>query len=310
MIKRTLISVGVACFLTLVLVAPEARGDTPVSLTDGWLTTSDGVRLHYLLGGSGSTIVFIPGWTMPGDIWEEQLRYFSRTHRVVALDPRSQGRSDSAVEGNFVDRRAQDIQELLSHLGAEQVVLVGWSLAVAELLQLIERFGTSQVSGLVLVDGAIWVTPDSEYSSFIDSILVGLLRDRRELTARFVRDMYRSQQPQEYLDRITRSALATPTSAAYTLLSDAYATGRRDWRAALERVDRPLLYIAAPHFKGVIDTVRTLVPRSQVEVFEEAGHALFVDEAERFNRVLAAFLQRLPTTPMEPKRATFGCSAP
>ena len=76
---------------------------------------------------------------MPAEIWEPQLRYFSRTHKVVALDPRSQGRSDKPLEGNFVERRAQDIQELLSHLGPEPAVLVGWSLAVIELLQLIDR---------------------------------------------------------------------------------------------------------------------------------------------------------------------------
>jgi microsomal epoxide hydrolase len=302
MIKRTLISLSAACLLTLVFAAPEARAATTVSLNDGWLTTSDGVRLHYLVGGSGSTVVFIPGWTMPGDIWEAQLGYFGRTHRVVALDPRSQGRSDSAAEGNFVDRRAQDIHELVSHLGTGQAVLIGWSLAVAELLQLVERFGTAQVSGLVLVDGAIWVTPNSEYSSFIDATLVSLLRDRKEMTARFVREMYRSPQPPEYLERITRSALATPTSAAYTLLSDAYASGRRDWRTALDRVDCPLLYVAAPHFKGVVDTVRARVPQSQIEVFENAGHALFVDEAEHFNRVLEVFLQALSETATEQTR--------
>lgn len=33
-------------------------------------TTSDGVELHYLEGGSGPPLVFVPGWTMPAWIWE------------------------------------------------------------------------------------------------------------------------------------------------------------------------------------------------------------------------------------------------
>src|SRR5207253_9838612 len=112
----------------LLITIPQAGAQTPTlaGLTDNWFVTSDSVRLHYLSGGSGPTIVFVPGWTMPAEIWEPQLRYFVRSHRVIALDPRSQGASDRVSEGNFVDRRAQDVHELLRHLGAQPVVLVGW----------------------------------------------------------------------------------------------------------------------------------------------------------------------------------------
>ena len=41
-----------------------------------YFQTSDDVTLHYLEAGSGPTIVFVPGWTMPAEIWEHQLRYF------------------------------------------------------------------------------------------------------------------------------------------------------------------------------------------------------------------------------------------
>jgi pimeloyl-ACP methyl ester carboxylesterase len=45
--------------------------------------TSDGVELRYLEAGSGPTLVFVPGWTMPAEIWEHQLRHFASTHRVL-----------------------------------------------------------------------------------------------------------------------------------------------------------------------------------------------------------------------------------
>jgi microsomal epoxide hydrolase len=41
------------------------------------------------------------------------------------------------------------------------------------------------------------------------------------------------------------------------------------------------------------DTVRARVPDAQVEIFEDAGHAIFIDEPGRFNRVLERFVQRL-----------------
>lgn len=35
-----------------------------------FFVTSDGVRLHYLEAGEGKALIFIPGWTMPAEIWE------------------------------------------------------------------------------------------------------------------------------------------------------------------------------------------------------------------------------------------------
>jgi pimeloyl-ACP methyl ester carboxylesterase len=70
----------------------------------GYFTTSNGVELHYLEAGSGPTIVFVPGFAFPAEVWEPQLTHFARNHRVVALDPRSQGRSGKPTEGLQLDR--------------------------------------------------------------------------------------------------------------------------------------------------------------------------------------------------------------
>jgi len=281
------------CFMLATAVHAGAQTPTLAGVADQWFVTSDSVRLHYLSAGTGPTIVFIPGWTMPADIWEPQLRYFARSHRVIALDPRSQGGSARVSDGNFVDRRAQDVHELVRHLGAQPVVLVGWSLGVVEVLQVVERFGTADVAGLVLVDGVIWVAPHSSFATLVDSMLARMLRDRRTFTAAFVHDMYRTRQDSHYLARVTRAALSTPTPTAYTLLASAYAVGRRDWRAALSRVDRPVLCVGTGFMRETADTVRARVLDAQVEIFEDAGHAIFIDEPGRFNRVLERFVQRL-----------------
>jgi len=39
----------------------------------GFVKTSDGVRSHYIEAGEGRAIVFIPGWRMPGWIWQKQI---------------------------------------------------------------------------------------------------------------------------------------------------------------------------------------------------------------------------------------------
>jgi microsomal epoxide hydrolase len=162
---------------------------------DGFFRTSDGVQLHYLDSGKGQTIIFVPGWTMPAEIWQSQIDHFSRTYRVIAFDPRSQGRSDRPTEGHYPDRRALDIKELISHLQAKDPVLVGWSLAVSELLMYVEQFGTSNVGGFVFVDGWIQGEPNPQFDAAMKGMLKSAQLDRKKFTDGFVRSMYRSKRP-------------------------------------------------------------------------------------------------------------------
>lgn len=284
----------VASLLSALAPAAHAQRRQPARpWVDRWFVTSDSVRLHYLSAGKGTgpTIIFVPGWTMPADIWEQQLRYFASIEPVVALDPRSQGASQRTADGDYTERRARDIHELIAHLKAQKVVLVGWSMGVPEVLECVEQFGTADIAGVVLVDNFVFVPPP--FATFMDTLLYHVLRDRPVFTAMFVKSMYRTPQDSAYLARITRASLSVPTTTAYTLLSSTFASGRRDWRAALDKLDRPLLFVGSAPMREMSDTVKNHVKDTQVEIFETAGHALFVDEAEHFNMVLENFVRKL-----------------
>jgi non-heme chloroperoxidase len=120
-------------------------------------TTSDGVELHYLEASSGPVLVFVPGFTAPAEIWDPQLRHFAADHRVIALDPRSQGRSEKVTEDHYLARRGRDIAELIAHLSAAPVVVVGWSSGVLELLTHVQESGPAALRAVVLVDMYIGV---------------------------------------------------------------------------------------------------------------------------------------------------------
>src|SRR3977135_980870 len=117
---RRFAAVQALSLMLVSLVTLHAQRAPARPWVDRWFITSDSVRLHYLSGGRGSgpAIVFVPGWTMPADIWEPQLRFFPARSRVTALDPRSQGASQGTSDGNYTDRRAQDIHELIAQIKA------------------------------------------------------------------------------------------------------------------------------------------------------------------------------------------------
>lgn len=261
----------------------------------GDFRTSDGVTLHYFEAGSGPLLVFVTGWTMPAWIWEHQIRHFSSSFRVVALDPRGQGASEKPAFGYHASRRALDIGELLHYLGGEPAIVVGWSLAVQEVLVLAQEQGTARLRAVVLVDHPLYIDP--ELSAAIAGDRVRSLQVEPEKWIRgFVDEIFLTPRPEGYLEKVTQAALLTPVNAAALMMANLHFVGPTDLRPAFDALDRPALCVFSSLDWSVkeAEEIRKSRPHVPVEVIDETSHALFVDQPEAFNRVLEAFLGSLP----------------
>ncbi len=254
------------------------------------LTLSDGVRLHITEQGPSAapTLVFVPGWTMPAWIFQPQIDAFSRVYHVVAMDPRGQGSSDKPAFGYDHIRRGQDIAELIAALGNRPVVLVGWSLGVLDSLAYVQQAGDGRLAGLVLIDNSVGEDPPPTPSALPTKRGPKLARD--EQMRRFVAGMFRSGPGPAYLAALTDAALQTPPDAAAQLSN--YPVPRTYWRDAVYAVRKPILYVVRPRFAAQASNLAARHPMAETALFEQAGHALFVDEPGRFNALLDGFLRR------------------
>ena len=260
---------------------------------DGFIKTSDGTRIHYIEAGEGTPIVFIPGWRMPGWIWQKQIENLSKKYRVIAVDPRSQGESDKTPYGSLPETRARDYKQLVDQLGLKQPILVGWSMGCGELLSSVEQFGEDNIRGLVLVDGLIPTMQNPEIVSVLSQWTVQLQRDRRKEADTFARAMFKKSQPEDYIQRVEHATLEVPTDTAVALLYDSLSV--TDFSNAFARINRPMLFAYEPALQPNADFLKqNLGDRVRLERFDEDGHALFVDNPVKFNRMVEDFIQSLP----------------
>jgi non-heme chloroperoxidase len=279
-----------AVILLCILAVPSVVAQPTKS---EFFKTSDGVRIHYLEAGSGRAIVFIPGWTMPAWIWQKQIDEFSKKYHVIAVDPRSQGESDKPPYGHLPETRSRDYEELVNHLGLKQPVLVGWSMACGELLKYVEQFGTDNVGGLVLVDGLIPEKPSPEMFAGLSGWMNQLQQDRQKQADGFVRTMFKKPQTEDYLKRVIDASMQVPADTAVTLIYNLIAI--KDLSGAFARMNRPMLFTYQPDTQPSADLLKSkLGDKVRLERFDGDGHALFVDDPEKFDRVLEAFVQSLP----------------
>ena len=277
-------------WMIALLMAGLAVMPAPSHAADVFFNTSDGVRLHMIVAGPAQapTIVFVPGWTMPAWIFQAQIDAFARSYHVVALDPRGQGDSEVAATGYDQTRRGQDIGDLIALLGNHPVLLVGWSLGVLDSLAYVHQYGDRALSGLVLIDNSIGEDPPPVPSR--GPVIRGPRLAREEQMRRFVRGMFRSSPGEDYLDRLTETALRTPPFASSLLLS--YPVPRSYWLDAVLSLQKPVLYVVRPRFAAQAGNLELHQPTAETALFESAGHALFVDEPGRFNGLMQSFIRR------------------
>jgi microsomal epoxide hydrolase len=269
---------------------------TAKTIQEGYFLTSDHVRLHYLEAGRGMALVFIPGWLLPAEIWTPQLEGLSQYYHVVALDPRSQGKSDITPLGDEPSRQAKDIQELLDHLQLSSVVLVGWSHGAFHVLSYMNQFGTDRLYAAVLVDSSLAAASSPPSSASQARFLDQLKNDRLKAVRGFVRGLFKTTPPADFFNQLTEAAARTPVDIALALMNNVFPG--ESWQPSLQTIRQvPLLYAVTPKFASQAAYLKNVDNVARVVIFEHSGHALFVDESKRFNDLMRDFLRQASLYP-------------
>ena len=88
----------------------------------------NGIKLYYEIHGTGRPLILLHGGLMSGETFGPVLPQLAEKHQVIAVDLQGHGRT--ADIDRPIDHRlmADDIAELIRHLGLEHVDLVGYSL--------------------------------------------------------------------------------------------------------------------------------------------------------------------------------------
>jgi microsomal epoxide hydrolase len=118
-----------------------------------------------------------------------------------------------------------------------------------------------------------------------------LQEGRDEMLEEFMRAIFAKPRPEPEIHALIQEAKRMRLEDSLALLS--YPFERTHWRQIARGFDKPMLYIVTPQFAAQAANLQKSRPETQVEVFSGAGHALFVDEPEKFNALIAAFAKTL-----------------
>jgi non-heme chloroperoxidase len=156
-----------AAILAIVAIAQAAAATSPLPPKSDFVTVN-GIKLHYLdWGGSGDTILFLPGFNDTAHVYDNFAPRFTDHFHAIGVTRRGVGESDKPKNGYDTSTRVEDIRQFLDALGIGRVILVGHSMAGDELTLFASRYPQRTLK-LVYYDAAFDRTPEGWIAGLSD----------------------------------------------------------------------------------------------------------------------------------------------
>ena len=162
-----------------------------------YVKTADGTQLYVKQWGAGRPVILLHGWPLSADSWDDQAMAIAEAgYRAISYDRRGFGRSSQPWTGYDYDTLADDLAAVIEQTGAQDAVLVGFSMGGGEIARYMSRHGGKGVIKTALVSSVVPYmlktpdNPDGTDKSVFDDMTKGMKEDRAKFFAGFFKDFY------------------------------------------------------------------------------------------------------------------------
>jgi non-heme chloroperoxidase len=268
-------------------------------------TTKDGTSIYYNDWGSGQPIFFSHGWPLSADAFEDQMFFLAeRGYRCIAHDRRGHGRSSQPWTGNDMDTYADDLAQLVDHLGIKKAIHVGHSTGGGEVARYIGRHGAHRVEKAVLISAVpplmlkTAANPGGLPVAVFDQIRAGVQKDRSAFWKELSLPFFGYNRPGAKVSEGVRDSfwlqgMLVGFPGAYFCIK---AFSETDQTEDLKKMTMPSLVIQGDDDQivpfadsGALSS--KLIKNCQLKVYKGAPHGLCTTEKDRVSADLLDFIK-------------------
>jgi pimeloyl-ACP methyl ester carboxylesterase len=226
------------------------------------LASINNTKIFYTTTGEGENLILLHGNGEDSSIFAQQIQYFSKKYRVIAVDTRAHGRSERGEEALTFLLFAQDIIALMDFLHIEKAHLLGFSDGGNTALHVALRY-PERIKKMVVVGANIFPAGLKFF------VRVGLWLSYAWLCLSSISNKKNQKE-------IWALMLFQP----------------RLTFAELSTIETPTLVMAGEH--DMIKTSHTKqiaqsIHNALVEIIPQTGHTLLFTQSEKANRLIECF---------------------
>jgi len=265
------------------------------------ISASDGTQLYYEEIGTGTPVVFVHEFSGDYRTWEQQMRYFARSHRCVTYSQRGYPPSDVPEEparyGQDIART--DVIALMDALGIDRAHVVGHSMGAYTALHVGMRHPQRCIS--VTAAGCGWGSlPDAAAREGMRNVALETAQMFTQKSMAEAAAIYGDgamRQPQKYKDPRGYAEfirmLSEHSSRGHALTMEMLQAKRPnmwDMEADLKKFAVPLLIVVGDEDESCLDGsvfLKHTAPTAGLLVIPRSGHDIPTEEPAVFNAALA-----------------------
>ena len=249
----------------------------------------------------GPAILFVHGWSQCDICWSAQVGgLLAADFRMVTFDNRGHGMSEKPFDPRcYADERlwADDLAAVIDQTALERPVLVAWSYGGFIVADYVRAHGDAAIAGIDLVGAGVLLRPptfDHLGPGLLDNAQDACLPDLRANIAA-IRRFLRSCTARPLDDELWTTALCwnmvVPPEVRGALIAREI-----DSDDVLARLSVPVLVTHGRQDTIVLPSMAEYTlehcETAVASWYEGVGHMPFVEDAERFDRELAALVDR------------------
>lgn len=256
--------------------------------------------------GPGRTIVFANSLGSDQSIWDHVIATLPAGYGILTYDLRGHGQSSGEAES--IDSLAEDLSQLLDHLGLGDVLFCGVSIG-GLIGQVLAAKRPDILRGAVLCNTALKIGTAERWQTRIDAVTEqGLQGFAPEIVKMWFGTEYRTR-----TDRLAlhRTMIERTTDTGY--LAACRAIRDADLTAISASITLPVLCIAGQEDQSVppsaVKDLAAQIPGARLETLDGVGHLPCLEVPKDLARQIAAFDPQSPdllTRGLATRRAVLG----
>jgi len=263
---------------------------------------SGGVNLYVEETGTGFPIVFVHEFGSDLREWEQQVRWFCRSHRCITYNARGYPPSDVPDDPDDYgwERAVDDLLAVLDGLAIPMADLVGLSMGGYAVLQFALRH-PERVRAVVAAGAGSGSGPaERETWPEVAATIAEAFRTRGmdamadEIGNGLTRIQLKTKSPrawQEFMDHLrehSQLGMATTMARSQALRPSLY-----DFEDEFRRLDVPVLLAVGDEDTPCLQTnlmLKRAIPNAGLWIHPHTGHAINLEEPAAFNGMVTSFL--------------------
>ncbi len=255
---------------------------------------ANGIDIEYRIEGEGPWVTLSHSLAFTNALWEPQIGVLSRHYRVLRYDTRGHGGTSATPPPYTLEQLAEDARALFDALGIEHTHWVGLSLG-GMIGQALALKHPERLCSLVLCDttsrhpagaSATW---DERIRTLNEKGMAALAQPSLD---RWLTEPYRKAHPE-----VVRSFASTIGATSVDGFAGCgRAISQIDFTDRLGGLRIPTLIMVGEQDTGttvaVAREIEQAIPGAELVVLPSAAHLSNVEQPDRFNETLLAFLRR------------------